>query len=279
MDDNVEGNFPELDPDMGTPAPDVQEALSKGWKPKDQWDGEGTWYPHDEFLRRGELLDKISKLSKTVKGLQKRDVDRDQVIRDLVEHNQRIAKREYDVALRALNTKRAEALSMMDTDTVVEVEAKIEELKEVHKSTNAQIKSDAEAQAGARNQQSGPHPAFAKWVEENPWYHEDPVRGGAADRIAQMIIQNDPEIQEDPEALFSAVSKEIAKRFPEGGRPRRAGGPEDASRSGTPGTRSKGRWTASHLNREQYAIAKRFADQGIMKIDEYAQQLGEAGEL
>ena len=76
------------------------KALDKGWRPEDEWTGEpDQWRPAKEFLDRGELMDRISDQTRQLRG-QKDELAKVQTaLKEMGNHNTKIAEKEYDKAM------------------------------------------------------------------------------------------------------------------------------------------------------------------------------------
>lgn len=124
-----EGDPPkeEIAPDIKEEAPQVgpeeQKARDKGWRPKEDWEGDPEgWITAGEFNRRTELFDKIGSQSKTIKDMQKK-------MDALVNHNKNLETRTREKVLAELQAERKEAVKVGDTERFDEVEKQIDEVK------------------------------------------------------------------------------------------------------------------------------------------------------
>src|ERR1700744_3154427 len=105
-------------------SPTQQEALSQGWVPKEEFDGDAErWVDAGEFLRRGELFRKIESQSKELKDVRK-------ALAELAKHNSKIREVEYARAIEGLKAQKKEALSKGDADRVVDIDDKIDLVKD-----------------------------------------------------------------------------------------------------------------------------------------------------
>lgn len=251
-------------------------ASEKGWVPEDEWEGDPTdWRPAKEFLDRGELMDRISSQTRQLERYSSEVQDLKSGLKVLAEHNKKVAKLEYEKAMKDLKGKKAEALSYGDHDTVVELDEQIDELKESKKEIE-------EVEEKPQDKRSEPHPDVIKWMGDNSWYNTNMIMQGAADAIAKQYLSQNPKAQEDPVQVLEYVTKEIRKEFPDKfSTKRKPAGVPDPSSSG--GSRSSASGTKKHsvksLSTEQRKIAKKFADTGVMTEQEYVDQLVELGEL
>lgn len=176
--------------------PVEQEARTKGWRPKEEWDGDpDKWRPAKEFLDRGELFEKINSLKTEVYHL-KKDYN------VLADHHRKVSKVEYEKALKTLREERAQAAEEGDTAAVVKISDKIDELKDT------QIGAvDLPPQNTVVTQQ------MEQWVDKNPWYRADTELRIAADAIGQGYYTTHPGVPFDQ--VLEYVSKRIVEIHPE----------------------------------------------------------------
>lgn len=253
--------------------PEIEKALSSGWKPKEEWDGEGEWIDYKEFNFRGELYDRIKSQTNKIRSQDQKLDHLQKALQKLGEHNQRIAEMEYEKALKDLKSQRKAALEEGDYETFERLEDNLEELKQLkpepidlHDGTPSEVNI----------------PELEAWRSENPWYASDPVMRGAADAVALDYVKRDPSAKADPARVLNHVTQEIRKKFPQEFSTRRTSPTkpvaEPSSRGSTKGKNSK--YTEKHLTDEQRKIARTFVEAGAMKsIQEYVDQLAELGEL
>lgn len=250
-------------------------ASEKGWVPQDEWEGDpDQWRPAKEFLDRGELMDRISSQSRQLEKYSTEVEELKDGLKVLAEHNKKVAKIEYEKAMKDLKSRKAEALSYGDHDTVVELDDQIDELKESKKEIE-------EVEQKPQQKNNGPHPDVVRWMESNSWYNNNMVMQGAADAIARQYLSQNPSAESDPSKVLDYVSREIRKEFPEKfGTKRKPSGTADPSSNGASrGASGAKKYTVKSLSPEQKTIAKRFAATGVMTEQEYVDQLAELGEL
>lgn len=251
-------------------------ASEKGWVPKEEWEGDpDQWRPAKEFIDRGELMDRISSQSRQLDKYNSKIEDLEKSLTILAEHNKKIAKQEYEKAIKDLKTKKAEALQYGDHDTVVEIDEQMDELKESKK----EIDKAEETQPKSKNE--GPHPDVVQWMESNSWYNNNLVLQGAADAIAKQYLSSNPSSADNPKEVLDYVSREIRKEFPDKfSTKRRPSGTADPASTGTAEKgKGKTKYTVKHLSPEQRNVAKKFASTGVMTEQDYVDQLVELGEL
>lgn len=241
-----------------------QRAKAQGWTSEDDFkaDPKNTgkkWRSADEFLERGELFDTIKSLKHELTGI-KRDFN------NLATHHQKVAKTEYERALTTLREQRAEAAKEGDTEALVEISDKIEELKDDFQSQRQENASTA----------TQPHPAFQPWLEENSWYAQDEELRAIADVQAKKYYAANP----NPpfEEVLKHVSKYMKEKYI---KPTRA--TVAAVEGGTSGgsTTRKGKLTKADLNPMELDIMKTLTNRKVdgkpfMTEQEYLDEVARA---
>lgn len=252
-------------------------ASEKGWVPQDEWEGDpDQWRPAKEFLDRGELMDRISSQSRQLDKYNSEVEGLKEGLKVLAEHNKKIAKQEYEKAMNDLKSRKAEALSYGDHETVVELDEQLDELKESKKEI------DKVEEQPVQKKDNLPHPDVTRWMEENSWYNNNIVLQGAADAIAKQYLASNPAAENDPSKVLDYVSRQIRQEFPDkfGSKRRPSGTTEPASTGNTKASKGKStKYTVKNLTPEQRNVAKRFASTGVMTEQDYVNQLVELGEL
>jgi DNA repair exonuclease SbcCD ATPase subunit len=259
--------------------PAQEQAVSKGWKPLEEWEGDpDDWVDAPEFNRRGELMDKIGGQSKALKKSQRELEELRKVVKDLVDHNRKISKKSVDELQKELRAQKREAEMSMDYEALDEIDDKLEELKNTRKKiddldgfTNDTPKDEPKIPEEVRV-------AAESWREHNSWYGQDVVLTGAADALANLYGQKAGE-DADVEKMFRFIDESLRKEFPHKFKQtqKRANAVDTSSNTRPIINRKKAR--VSDLSAEQKQMAKRFEDQGVISMQEYAQQLLDAGEL
>jgi hypothetical protein len=184
--------------DNGTPiqgealTPTQEEALSQGWVPKNEFEGdEEKWVDAGEFLRRGELFRKIESQSKELKDVRK-------ALAELSKHNAKIREVEYQRALDSLKAEKKTALAEGDTDRVVDLDDKIDLVK-------TQQRADSQQQAIPQEI----HPELAAWINRNGWYSTtQSMRAWADGRGNELSAEG-----KSPTEVLKILEQEVKTRF------------------------------------------------------------------
>ena len=160
-------------------------ARSRGWKPKEEWDGEGDWRDAETFLSFG--LERASNLGKDVKGL-----------KDTVE---RMARTQTDITAEAVDRARKQERERLDQ--------KLVEATEIGDTAAALEVSQRIAEVAASPVRNGPDPQAEAFVSENPWFNDDPIAKAVAvaacERLAHLPVADQ----------LAAAKEAVHKRFPE----------------------------------------------------------------
>ena len=237
-------------------SPVEQQALEQGWVPKEEYSGaEHEWVAADEFLRRGELFDKIGKQSKRVRSLEN-DLEQ------LKAHYTKVEEAAYNRAIAELRKKKREALVEGDADAVIAVEDEIEELKESKTKPVTQKETS-----------DSPHPEFVAWVDTNKWYSNDVALRGAADAIGNELAKQGM----TPNEVLKEVSKRIKEEFPSKFRnPNRdkVSGVESGDKAATGASTSK----KTTLTAEETRVMENFVRRNIMTKEQYIDSISKIKE-
>lgn len=254
----MEDNTPEL-------SPIEEQARAMGWLPKDEFEAAekdpATWVPAEIFVAREPLFKKIDEQHKYTKTL-KRELD---TLRMTVEeqkaHTERVRATEFKRALEELKASRRQALAEDDHLKAEDIQEEIEAMKEAQKTTVPPT------------QTVEPPPAFVQWSQENEWYKLDTEMREFAD--ATGIIEHQK--GKSPEEVLKAVTEKVRKHFPEKFRnPMKDKAPGVETPTPGPGTKKGSTFKPTP---EQRAIAKRFAETGVMTEEQYYKDLQAMDEL
>lgn len=238
----------------GEVTPLMQEALDQGWVPKEEYAGDPErWVDAGEFVRRGELFRKIESQSRELKDVKK-------ALNELAKHNSKIREVEYNRALAELRAQKKEALAEGDADRVVDVEDKIDLIKDQQKQLQQQQFQEV--------QQEVIHPEFAKWTAKNSWYESDKRMRNVADALGRELASEGL----SPTEVLAEVEKEIKTRYPEKFRnPNRAkpGAVEGAAPRSNASARDD---FESGMTAQEKQIMNTLVNSGALTKEEYLKQ-------
>lgn len=253
MSDSVENNDT---PVVNEPSPIEQEARAAGWVPKDEYHGdEHKWVDAPEFVRRGELFDKINRQGSELKEVRK-------ALEALKAHHHTVKETAYKEALASLRKEKREAFDDGDADKIIQIEEKIDAVKEDQRQFEAQ--RQAEATQAARGEA---HPEFQAWTNRNQWYNDSkPMRAFADTLGAELHGQG-----YSPAEVLKKVEVEIRKEFPHKFENPNRNKPGAVEAGGKPANRKP----ADHfeLSDTERAIMNRFVRQGVMTQEQYIADL------
>lgn len=137
-----------------------QEAMAKGWKPKESYQGpEDKWVSADEYLVRGKFIDQIETYRKDVNELKKSNKMLLEMIRKQAKNTSE------DKADKLLKLKR-EAIASGDIEAAEEYENKYhQEIKEIDSIKELELKKQA---------QSTIEPEVQEFIERNgDWFNKN----------------------------------------------------------------------------------------------------------
>jgi hypothetical protein len=184
---------------------DEVKAMDHGWVPKDEWKGSpDEWVPAKVFNLKGELFGRIAKDKATIAEL-KQSVDA------LVDHNKKLFDAGYKKAIVDLKAQKQAALEEGDTRAVMEIDDKIEEVREEAAKAKEEFEQKTAAKAVTVN------PTFEAWHASNQWYLQDRVATEYANEIAQQMFAaaNNAGKQVEADKLYNEVTRKVRQKFPE----------------------------------------------------------------
>lgn len=217
-------------------------ARARGWKPKDEWSGDGEWRDASQFLEFG--LDRG------------RDASRD--LKELRETTARIA--DTQTRIMAENVERVRQ----------EERAKWQRLHDqAVEEGNTEIAGQAVEKLTQLAQPAVPQRDYAaEFARDNPWFGSDPEAKALAIAVAEKFRNSPPDVQ------FEEARKAVHKRFPEYAP--QSDTPAKVIEVGEPATRAretrKGK-TFHDLPAEAQQAARLLVSRGLLKsTDGYVQQ-------
>jgi hypothetical protein len=233
--------------------PVQEEALSQGWVPKEEFDGDAErWVDAGEFIRRGELFRKIESQSKELKDVKK-------ALAELAKHNSRIREVEYQRAVEGLKAQKKNALAEGDADRVVEIDDKLDLVKDQQRQfTNQQIQEAIPQEV---------HPELKNWVEKNSWYESNRSMKAWADARGMELAEEGKSPREVLKTLETEVKTRFKEKFSNPNR-ERAGAVE-----GVTSRPAKGASAEYELTDTERTIMNTLVAQKVLTKEEYIAQL------
>lgn len=237
----------------GEMTPLKEEALSQGWVPREEYEGDpDRFVDYAEFVRRGELFRKIESQSKEMKELKR-------ALKELATHNTKIREVEYQRAVDALKAEKKAALNEGDAEKVVEIDDRIDLVKEQQRALQQQQVQDIVEPVV--------HPELQNWINNNPWYESNrAMRGWADARGVELAAEGLA-----PREVLQTLSKEVKQRFQE-----KFSNPNREKPGAVEGVRSRAATkteAAFEMSEVERQIMKRIVDTGVLTEADYIAQL------
>lgn len=171
--------------------PAMEQAISQGWKPKEEYTGDpDKWVDFEEFNRRAPFFEAISKANKKVKTLEEQ-------LDALMKHHNDTREREYKRAKEELLAEKKAAAKDQDLERVIEIDEQLQQLEQQPKTT---IKPTTP-------------PELIAFGEKNEWYGKDKVMTAFANGIGADIERANPNLPVDK--VLELVEKEVKENFPQ----------------------------------------------------------------
>lgn len=186
-----------------------QTAYAKGWRPKEEYDGDPEdWVPAEIYEARAPLMKHIKKLKNEFETYKQRS---EGDLKAVIDHHNRFRdvelqrlEQQYKTEIETLKNKKAEAIEAGRGDLVVEIDDQIDQRKDAIAAQKA-----VAAAPGPR----GPTPEFSTWLSENSWYNQDQELHQYADQIGFGFKASKPTATN--EEMLAHVSKMVKKTYPE----------------------------------------------------------------
>lgn len=251
-----------------------KEARQFGWVPKEEFRGnEDSWVDADVFVQRGKEINPI--LRKNNERLLRELEAQKQQMQELKATTEEFKKfqkeaferkaSEMESEIRTLREQKKTAIREGDGDLAVEIEDRIDYLKE-QKAEEASRQKTVEI-TQTTTPQSLP-PEVQEWVDNNSWYTSDTKLRNAADSVAASLAQEQPWLK--GAAFFKALDAELEATFsPEKlGKRVKPRSPVESSTTTTSRTTSK-KNGYDNLPADAKAACDKFVRQGLMTKEEY----------
>ena len=231
-----------------------ESARAKGWRPKEEYVGDGDWVDAEEFLRRKPFFDKMSQQRQEIKRLQR-------TVESMATHYHKSVAAAVDKAVKNLKVERREAIELGDADRVDAIDAEIA----------------YQQQQMAAQPANTVAPEIVDWVAENPWFNND------SDMRSFAVAFNENYLKANPNDIATSLDKTLAavkKAFPEKFEQpvRKPIAPASPVESGAV-AHKPAKYDVNRLTSEQKAAYNAYVKQHkIMSHDEYFQGLEVIGD-
>jgi hypothetical protein len=252
------------------------EARAKrmGWKPAGEYDNRGKFMSAEEFIRKGEedlplLRARLHRMDDNYSRILSELSDQKQLFSDYREFTTRAEQRAYEKARRELTAKQEAAVAHADTETYKATAQEIAELdRHAAEDTARRAPQSAPkeaAQAAPPATQPRIDPVAQKWVDDNPWFLNDPQLNRAAKFLDDDLMKSAPGLS--VAERLGTVKDEIKRMYPEKFKnPLR----EKASAVATPSAASGGRRKTGEKGYEDLPPeAKKACDKFLKNIPGY----------
>lgn len=260
--ENKEVDQPVVDAVVDTPevvelSDDEKLATSRGWKPKDEWDGpEDEWKPAKVFNQIGDLRDQLTAKDKDLRKTNK-------VLQMVKDHHLNVRQAAVQEALKELKGQRVAALEEQDFGTAEKIRDQIDDIG--NRFRNEQV-LPAHIEREVKANTNEPDPELFAFMERNRWYkpNSDDTLSKKADALGWAYKNENPDMPFKD--IIKAVESDIKKLFPEKfDTPR-----NPVNEAGSRGSSSTGTTVRARLSDEERAVAREFG----MTDAEYAKELG-----
>jgi hypothetical protein len=240
-----------------------QEAGRKGWVPKHLYKGDPKkWVDSKTFIERGERFNK--NLQRELADVKKQLENFQGTAKKFQKfHEETIARKDAEIAdaIKALRIQRAEALRDGDSELSVDLEDKIDHLKEQQKDLKAVEKETA---AAAEAPAAGRDIVLEEWIEDgNAWFRDEPkMREYAVSLGTQM---RDAGVPVNGREFLDRVTEQMQRDFPRYFRKQTATARQSSVDSGDSGhSGASSAYSERDLPAEDRALMKEFIAQGMM---------------
>lgn len=247
-----------------------KEAISMGWKPKDQFDEEKAGKPHisaEEYVNRTPIYKKRAEDRAKIKELET-------VVHKLGDHLRKTSEAAYTRALETLNAERAAAFDAKDAQRFNQVEARMQELY-----TEQQVQQVPTPPIPEFREPTPDEIAFA--TRNKSWFNTNPEN---ADIVAEAVAADQywaakrPELANEERLLL--VEGDIKRSFPDMFVKKASRREEPPAVAQNIEKGSVKRTPSHHFTDQQKQFGTQMVNMGIYKsLDEYAKDLDLQGAL
>jgi hypothetical protein len=232
-----------------------ESARAKGWKPKEEFEGdEGKWIGAEEFLKREPLFDRIKQTTNEVKELKK-------TIEAMATSYKKNVEAEVSKRLVELRSQKKEAIQIGDVEKVEEIDKAIEEQK--------QIKADVPKQEDIK-------PEIKEFVDANPWFNSNKEMADFAIAYNKSQVDSGLSLGDALKKTAQAVKRAFPDNFKN--QERQKAPPTVETPNHEKGVETK--YTVSRLTDDQKRVYEQMVKRHkILTHEEYFKGLEQIGEL
>ena len=238
-----------------TLSPIEEKAISMGWRPKDQFEGnEEEFIDAKEFVRRQPLFDRIENQNKQLKNVTK-------ALEALKVHYTRVEEAAVQKAINQLKAQRKSALADGDGDSFELIDDEIK--KAEHQLTQIeQVKNQPIVK------ETIVHPEWQAFQSRNPWYITTGYMRKYADEIGLELESKGIAPVEVLKQVEQAVRKEFPNKFVN---PNKQNAPDVEQSRG--GGKPTGKESDSFMNEQERKVMNDLVRSGVLTKEKYIADL------
>ena len=249
-----------------------KDARVFGWVPKEEFRGsEESWVDAETFVKRGKEINPIlrannERLKKEMEAERQKHTREIAELKTATEEFKQFQKdaferkqQQLETELGDLKNQRKEAIREGDADLVVELEDRIEEVKE-EKAKKVEVKQPV---AAPQETEVKLDPTLSEWIENNnSWFGPDVEATEIANGIGASIRRQFPQLS--GKAFLDKLDEKLKQRVPE------LYGNQNQTRNAVEGSTtrsssSSGKKSYDNLPAEAKAACDKFVKQGLFK--------------
>lgn len=232
-----------------------EKAISMGWRPKEQFEGdEEEFIDAKEFVRRQPLFDRIESQNKQLKNVTK-------ALEALKTHYTRVEEAAVQKAINQLKAQRKSALADGDGDSF---ELFDDEIKKAEQQLSAieQVKNKPIVE------EEVVHPEWQSFQSRNPWYNTTGYMRKFADEIGADLASKGIAPVEVLKQVEQAVRKEFPHKFVN---PNKENAP--TVEQGRGGPKPAGKDSDSFMNEQERKVMNDLVRSGLLTKEKYIADL------
>ena len=203
--------------------PNVNEVVEKearvfGWVPKEEFRGsEDDWVDADTFVKRGKEINPIlrknnetllKKLDEQAKQIEKIKADAEK-FKEFQKESFERKKVELEAQIVELKSQKRAAIAEGNGDLVVDLDDRIDELKEAQREAKAESKAPPPADPTPVEID----PEISSWLERNKWFGQDTEMTEMSNALGASVRKQFPHLS--GREFLDKIDEKLADYFPE----------------------------------------------------------------
>lgn len=195
-----------------------KEARVFGWVPKEEFRGsEDDWVDADTFVKRGKEINPIlrknnetllKKLEEQAKQIEKIKADAEQ-FKEFQKESFERKKVELEAQIADLKSQKKAAIAEGNGDLVVDLDDRIDELKEAQR----EAKSESKAPPPADPTSVAMDPEIQSWLDRNTWFGQDTEMTEMSNALGATVRKQFPQLS--GREFLDKIDEKLAEYFPE----------------------------------------------------------------